>query len=102
MDEKSTWMIMFHAHTYEVGLAATSPLRPWVQKPMIGQILMVQTQIFFIIFLKYFFKEVDWTFVRPWAPKDMIGQNVKLKIKINKLPFFGYIIYIYIYMLILQ
>jgi hypothetical protein len=44
---------------------------------------------------------VDWTFVRPWAQKDMIGENVKLKIKINKLPFFGYIIYIY-NMLILQ
>jgi hypothetical protein len=28
LHEKSTWMIMFHAHIYEVGLAATSPLRP--------------------------------------------------------------------------
>jgi hypothetical protein len=32
LNEKSTWMIMFHAHIYEVGLAATSPLRPRVQK----------------------------------------------------------------------
>ncbi len=52
LNEKSTWMIMFHAHIYEVGLAATSPLRARVQKPMIGKILMVQTQVFLINFFK--------------------------------------------------
>jgi len=32
LNENSTWMIMFHAHIYEVGLAATRPIKTMSSK----------------------------------------------------------------------
>jgi hypothetical protein len=32
LNEKSTWMIMFHAHIYEVGLSSNKPIKTMSSK----------------------------------------------------------------------